>query len=54
MYQDLNDNQKMDREGGMPNGRLRYALENHIIHHRGQCVVYLQLWGITPVGYLGS
>ncbi len=37
----------------MPNWRLLYALENHIIHHRGQCMVYLRLKGITPVGYLG-
>ncbi len=37
----------------MPNWRFLYALENHIIHHRGQCMVYLRLKGITPVGYLG-
>ena len=33
--------------------RLIYAMENHIIHHRGQCVVYLRLKGVTPNGYLG-
>ena len=39
--------------GKIPNWRLLYALENHIIHHRGQCMVYLRLSGITPEGYLG-
>lgn len=39
--------------GKIPNWRLLYAMENHIIHHRGQCVVYLRLNGITPEGYLG-
>ncbi len=33
--------------------QLLYAVENHIIHHRGQCVVYLRLKGIKPVGYYG-
>ena len=37
----------------LPNWRLLYALENHIIHHRGQCMVYLRLKGVTPEGYLG-
>lgn len=37
----------------IPGWRLLYAMENHIIHHRGQCVVYLRLNGITPQGYLG-
>ena len=37
----------------IPNWRLLYALENHIIHHRGQCMVYLRLVGVTPQGYLG-
>ena len=39
--------------GKIPNWRLLYVLENHIIHHRGQCTVYLRLNGITPEGYLG-
>ena len=39
--------------GTIPVWRLLYALENHIIHHRGQCMVYLRLQGITPEGYLG-
>ncbi|MBC7891926.1 MAG: DinB family protein [Sphingobacteriaceae bacterium] len=39
--------------GKIPNWRLLYAMENHIIHHRGQCIVYLRLKGITPEGYLG-
>ncbi|RZM10040.1 MAG: DinB family protein, partial [Pedobacter sp.] len=29
------------------------AMDNHIIHHRGQCMVYLRMNGITPEGYLG-
>ncbi len=36
-----------------PGWRLFYAMENHIIHHRGQCVVYLRLKGTVPIGYLG-
>ena len=37
----------------IPVWRLLYALENHIIHHRGQVVCYLRLNGITPIGYIG-
>lgn len=37
----------------VPLWRLLYALENHIIHHRGQCVVYLRLNGVIPKGYYG-
>ncbi|MEO0571643.1 MAG: DinB family protein [Bacteroidota bacterium] len=37
----------------MPVWRLFYAMENHIIHHRGQCVVYLRLKGVVPKGYYG-
>lgn len=37
----------------IPVWRLFYAMENHIIHHRGQCVVYLRLKGIVPKGYYG-
>ncbi|MEM1257744.1 MAG: DinB family protein, partial [Bacteroidota bacterium] len=37
----------------IPVWRLFYAMENHIIHHRGQCVVYLRLKGIVPQGYYG-
>lgn len=37
----------------IPIWRLYYALENHIIHHRGQCVVYLRLKGVIPKGYYG-
>lgn len=33
--------------------RLMSVMENHIIHHRGQCMVYLRLNGITPEGYIG-
>ncbi len=37
----------------IPVWRLFYALENHIIHHRGQCMVYLRLNGVIPKGYYG-
>lgn len=37
----------------IPIWRLIYALENHIIHHRGQCVVYLRLKGVVPKGFYG-
>ena len=37
----------------IPVWRLFYALENHIIHHRGQAVCYLRLNGITPIGFVG-
>lgn len=37
----------------IPVWRLFYALENHIIHHRGQAICYLRLNGITPAGYIG-
>ncbi len=40
-------------DGAIPGWRLLYAMENHIIHHRGQCMVYLRLKGITPEGYVG-
>jgi hypothetical protein len=37
----------------MPNWRFFYAMENHIIHHRGQAICYLRLKGVTPEGYVG-
>lgn len=37
----------------IPVWRLFYALENHIIHHRGQCIVYLRLNGVVPKGFYG-
>ena len=37
----------------IPSWRLIYAMENHIIHHRGQCIVYLRLKGTIPIGYIG-
>lgn len=40
-------------ENKIPGWRLLCAMENHIIHHRGQCMVYLRLKGITPQGYYG-
>ncbi|MEM1219445.1 MAG: DinB family protein [Bacteroidota bacterium] len=45
---------KIDFAGeAIPLWRLIYSLENHIIHHRGQCVVYLRLNGVVPKGYYG-
>jgi len=37
----------------IPVWRLFYAMENHIIHHRGQCVVYLRLNEVVPKGFYG-
>lgn len=37
----------------IPAWRLFNAMENHIIHHRGQAIVYLRLNGITPKAYYG-
>ncbi|HAA14652.1 MAG TPA: hypothetical protein DCE41_24385 [Cytophagales bacterium] len=37
----------------IPVWRLLYALESHIVHHRGQCVVYLRLNGVIPKGFYG-
>ncbi|MEM8895842.1 MAG: DinB family protein [Bacteroidota bacterium] len=37
----------------IPIWRLIYALESHIVHHRGQCIVYLRLNGIVPKGFYG-
>ena len=37
----------------IPVWRLFYAMENHIIHHRGQSIVYLRLKGVVPKGYYG-
>lgn len=39
--------------GRIPNWRYLYAMDNHIIHHRGQCMLYLRMNGVTPEGYLG-
>lgn len=39
--------------GEIPMWRLIYAVENHIIHHRGQVIVYLRLKNIVPEGYVG-
>jgi len=37
----------------IPKWQLLLGLENHIIHHRGQAIVYLRLNGVTPEGYVG-
>lgn len=37
----------------MPNWRFFYAMENHLIHHRGQAICYLRIKGIQPEGYVG-
>ena len=49
---------KLYEKTGFTNGeismwRLIYAVENHIIHHRGQVIVYLRLKNIVPEGYVG-
>ena len=53
----LNDETLLKKEqfvgGEMPNWKIIIAMENHIIHHRGQAICYLRLNGITPVGYIG-
>jgi hypothetical protein len=33
--------------------RFFYAMENHIIHHRGQAICYLRLNEVIPEGYVG-
>lgn len=38
---------------GIPAWKLFDIVENHIIHHRGACIVYLRMNGITPIGYFG-
>lgn len=54
---DLSDETLLKKEsfvgGEMPNWKIMMAMENHIIHHRGQAICYLRLNGITPVGYIG-
>jgi hypothetical protein len=37
----------------LPLWKILYAIENHIIHHRGQAVCYLRLCGVIPEGYYG-
>ena len=39
--------------GSLPVWRFFYAMENHIIHHRGQAICYLRLNEIVPEGYVG-
>jgi uncharacterized damage-inducible protein DinB len=39
--------------GDLPIWKILFAMENHIIHHRGQAICYLRLNGITPIGYIG-
>lgn len=39
--------------GSLPIWRFFYAMENHIIHHRGQAICYLRLNEIIPEGYVG-
>ena len=39
--------------GSLPFWRFFYAMENHIIHHRGQAICYLRLNEIIPEGYVG-
>ncbi len=39
--------------GSIQMWRFFYAMENHIIHHRGQAICYLRLNGVVPEGYIG-
>lgn len=50
--------ERLAKEEGFAGGKLQvwqffYAMENHIIHHRGQAICYVRLKGITPEGYVG-
>lgn len=50
--------ERLAREEGFAGGKIQvwrffYAMENHVIHHRGQAICYLRLKGITPEGYVG-
>ncbi len=50
--------ERLAKEEAFAGGKLQvwqffYAMENHIIHHRGQAICYLRLKGITPEGYVG-
>jgi uncharacterized damage-inducible protein DinB len=37
----------------IPAWRMFTIVENHLIHHRGQTIVYLRLNNIVPKGYFG-
>ena len=39
--------------GSIQMWRFFYAMENHIIHHRGQAICYLRLNEVIPEGYVG-
>ena len=50
--------ERLARHEGYAGGKIQawrffYAMENHIIHHRGQAICYLRLKGVTPEGYVG-
>lgn len=50
--------ERLSKQEGFAGGKIQawqffYAMENHIIHHRGQAICYLRLKGITPEGYVG-
>lgn len=50
--------ERLAKEEGFAGGKIQvwrffYAMENHIIHHRGQAICYLRLKGVTPEGYVG-
>ncbi|MGL4632134.1 MAG: DinB family protein [Leadbetterella sp.] len=53
-YPEADFYKKTDFNGvNMPAWRLFYAMENHVIHHRGQAIVYLRLKGVIPKSYFG-
>ncbi len=37
----------------MPAWKMFDIVENHIIHHRGSCIIYMRMNGIVPQSYLG-
>ena len=50
--------ERLSKQEGFAGGKIQawqffYAMENHIIHPRGQAICYLRLKGITPEGYVG-
>lgn len=50
--------ERLAKEGGFAGGKMQawrffYAMENHIIHHRGQAICYVRLKGVIPEGYVG-
>ncbi|WP_428665071.1 DinB family protein [Runella sp.] len=50
--------EKLAKQENFAGGKIQawqffYAMENHLIHHRGQAICYLRLKGVIPEGYVG-